>query len=805
MKKAVYVPPKRAMEKLKYARALSETVYIGAATGYGKTQLIRYYLKSRNYCYVSCESQEWTAEALAEEMKELRAKSTARDVTVVIDDLQQLQDEDRREYLLSLSAQVGIWLILVGRSPLPKWLSILPLSGSLTRIEERDLALDAGSVAQLFAEEIRRDFLKGPEAGEIVQFTQGNGLAVHFLANRMRESGAAEGKLTDGLRQECETLFRDYLNEHVISRMDADVVDFCMQVSVVDSFDVELAEYITGQARANEMMWRLYEVSSGAEQAEDGTWHFRRPMLLALRERRDRVLEAGRVRQLCYNAGLYYETREQIVPAARMYRKSGSDRVRNLLVLNAGRNPANGYFYELRNYYLDLSEDEIRRDVALMSGMSMLCALLLDEERSEYWYHELEKYRDSAPRGRRREAEVQLLYLDIALPQRGIGNLVEIFQSLPGRLLGRGGELPELSVTSNLPSLMNGGKDFSEWSSQDRVLAASIGKVVERVLGRYGRGLVPLALAESQYEKGGDLTEIITWISHGQMQAQNGGKIEMEFVAVGLLVSIACMTGRCDEAIEQLSAFREKVAHGGGISLVENIDALRCRISLITGNLLEVEQWMGGAPDETKDFFVMRRMQYLTKVRCYIVAGQYLKAASLVEKLLVYARSYHRTMVTIEAELLMAVILYRQRNDRWRERMTGALKLAGEKQFIHCVRREGAAILPLLQEITKEPDKGGLREAVPEDWLKRVMRETARIAQRYPSYLQGENARAADFSKKDIDVLVLQAKGFSVSQIAGALEMKSETVRYHIKQNYRKLRVSSKSEAVLAARDIGLL
>lgn len=64
MRMTVYVPLQKAVEKIKYARSLAETVYIGAATGYGKTELIRQYLKSRNYIYVSCDKDEWTIEAL---------------------------------------------------------------------------------------------------------------------------------------------------------------------------------------------------------------------------------------------------------------------------------------------------------------------------------------------------------------------------------------------------------------------------------------------------------------------------------------------------------------------------------------------------------------------------------------------------------------------------------------------------------------------------------------------------------------------------------------------------------------------
>ncbi len=68
-------------------------------------------------------------------------------------------------------------------------------------------------------------------------------------------------------------------------------------------------------------------------------------------------------------------------------------------------------------------------------------------------------------------------------------------------IFDRGMSLPEFSVTANSPSVMNGGKDFCHWSREDKKLAA-IGKLVERVLGRYGKGLVKAALGGCLYEKG---------------------------------------------------------------------------------------------------------------------------------------------------------------------------------------------------------------------------------------------------------------------------------------------------------------
>ena len=87
--------------------------------------------------------------------------------------------------------------------------------------------------------------------------------------------------------------------------------------------------------------------------------------------------------------------------------------------------------------------------------------------------------------------------LDISTPHRGTIRMIDLLKRAGVLLTERQTVLPELSVTSNLPSMMNGGKDFCEWSRRDKELAKSIGKVISLVLGKYGKGLVNLALAES--------------------------------------------------------------------------------------------------------------------------------------------------------------------------------------------------------------------------------------------------------------------------------------------------------------------
>ena len=66
------------------------------------------------------------------------------------------------------------------------------------------------------------------------------------------------------------------------------------------------------------------------------------------------------------------------------------------------------------------------------------------------------------------------------------------------------------------------------------------------------------------------------------------------------------------------------------------------------------------------------------------------------------------------------------------------------------------------------------------------------MAVRYPAYLKRQLSATLDFSENALAILRLQAEGLSVTKIAQRLSMKSETVKYHISENYRKLGVSGK-------------
>ena len=796
-----YIAPEAALKKLRVAKGLGQAVYIYGATGYGKTELVRQYLSRRRYHYISCAEDAAGLMETAETAQEAASHSSGKEkeaqprTVMVVDDMHLLKNAEGRKAVLSLAGRQDVWFILICRSPIPAWLMPLYIKGGFLVITEDDLRLGEKEIAAYM--DSQGLTATEEEVAFVAVRSQGNAYTVRHTALKMLE-GMRPGP---EMAEEIVEAFAAYLESHVMVQWDSDLLEFLMQISVTDEFTLPLAEMVTGNRHAPELLERAVETGNFLS-CRDGTYRLRPQLIRALRRRAAKEYSPQERADHAYNAGLYYEMQGQIVPALAMFEQCGKkERIRELLIRNARLNPGNGHYFELRRYYLQMEERELEESPVLMAGMSMLYSLMMQEKESEYWYRKLEKFASTAKGGQKREAVSRLAYLEIALPHRGSADMIDIMKRMPALIFDRGMSLPEFSVTSNYPSTMNGGKDFCHWSREDRKLAATIGKLVERVLGRYGKGLVKAALGESFYEKGEDAYEVLTLLARAKMEAEGGGMIEIAFAAVGLQVRLDTLQGEIQTAAEVLASFEKGVRGQGAVQLLPNIGALKCRLALYQGDKEAVSAWMAQAPDEDREFCVMERYRYLTKVRCYLSIGEYLKAQALLEKLRYYTEKCRRTYVRMEVCLLSAIAKYRT-GGAWKEEFLSALKEACGYRFIRFISEEGAAA----QELFVAAGKSFLEKEIPDkEWLSRLMGETGKVAVRYPVYLKGQLAKAPDFCEAALSVLRLQAEGKSVGKIAQELSMKEATVKYHAKENYRKLGVSGKADAVLAARNLGIL
>ena len=714
---------------------------------------------------------------------------------LLIDDLQQMTEEPDQQALYQLIREYSDRrFVLLSRGAVPGWLMAFQYAGLMAVLDTNALLWDREDIRTLFHRQ-------GTPVGEsviteILRETSGYPLGVAVTAHCM-----ADGRhYSPELVAQCYHEVFFYFETAVYRRFDLPIRRFLLELAPFESFDVELARMVSGDPRAGERLGWLQQNTTMLRPAGVNQFRFWAQFRTFLLWEMDREYSDEKRRTVLNRGGLYYELKEDYSHALECYTMGGDhSKVSELLVRNAELHPGMGHYSEMEKYYRSLPEQEIAASPALMQGMSMLCALAADYEGSERWYQALSQFARSRTKSDAagRQARGRLAWLDISLPQRGVTDLTAIIPAAYRLLVNKEVVLPAFSVTSALPSIMNGGKDFSEWSRRDDLLYQTIRTPVEAILGRDGVGLPDCAVAESKFEKGEDITARMLSLMSRLGEIQRDGTPDIEFAAVGLLARSQLAAGHSQDARRTLESLRQRFAEGGQSRFLPNIDAMLCRVDLRTGDTDAADIWYREkAPRDPLSINIMKRYQYFTQAMAELAQSRPQAALLTLAPLEPYCVTCQRKMDHTTLLLLRAVAQYRLKDEAWRQSLTDALRIAAGLGFIRPVSCCGAALLPLLQALP-----------VPEEesWYRQVVAFARVQAARYPYFLEPPLPPGEEMTAAELQVLRLLCADKSNAEIGRILDIKLPTVKTHVSHILTKLNVSRRSEAKTAARRLWLV
>ena len=765
---------------LRQGRAL----FFSAPCGFGKTAVAEALLSGREVLRLSADSADFSLPSAEADWQIL-----------LLDDLQDMQEEQDWNALCELiRACPERRFVLLSRGTPPGSLMAFQYTGLMTVLEADDLLFDADDVRRLLR-------LYGVEAADseidgILKESVGYPLGVAITARCM-----SPGKpWTPGL---VARVFREvflYFETAIYRRFDLPVRRFLLELAPFENFDLEMARMVSGDPRAGDLLDWLLRYTTMFRCADRQHYHFWFGFREFLLWEMEREYTEEKRRALLSRGGLYYELKEDYAHALECYTSGGDHtKVSELLVRNADLHPGMGHYAEMEKYYRSLPEAEILASPSLMQGMSMLCALAMDYEGSERWYGELQAFAERCGRqdAAGKQARSRLAWLDISLPQRGVNGLTETIPAVFRLLTNKEVALPSFSVTSALPSIMNGGKDFSPWSKKDDLLYHTMRIPVEAVLGRDGVGLADCAIAESKFEKGEDISPRMLPLVQRMNDIRRGGTPDMEFAVSGLLARSQLASGQPADARRTIEVLRECFAERGLTRFLPNMDAMLCRLSLHTGDHDAADAWYREkAPREPTHLNVMRRYQYLTQAMVELEDGRPDTAQLTLVPLEPYVQNCARIIDGIHLNVLTAIALYRKRDERWRERLTAGLDAAAEYRFIRTVSVYGMAVLPLLEALDWDGNKA---------WRKRLMAAVRTQAAFYPHFLEPRFAPGEELTPTELQILHLLCADKSNAEIAQIMDVKLPTVKTHVSHILEKLDVKRRAEAKTAAKKLHLV
>jgi len=264
------------------------------------------------------------------------------------------------------------------------------------------------------------------------------------------------------------------------------------------------------------------------------------------------------------------------------------------------------------------------------------------------------------------------------------------------------------------------------------------------------------------------------------------------------------------------------------------VAAMTVRLALLRGDLSGAEVWWkkGGLGDLSGTIAVDDYPYYiyeyllLTQARFLLVKGQdtrnqadLQRASELLESLLLAAEGYQRVTSQMEILILLAMTQAALGEERSKQTLLRALALGEPEGYRRIFLDEGwrlskllrrcrseqqasgsyfpslAFIDSLLDDLKRAGSGGSGRQSDPQPTERKARSNTARLEDGFPIFL----------SARELEVLKMIAAGKSNQEISKEFYLTLNTVKRHAYNIYAKLEVNKRTQAVMKARQIGLI
>jgi LuxR family maltose regulon positive regulatory protein len=274
--------------------------------------------------------------------------------------------------------------------------------------------------------------------------------------------------------------------------------------------------------------------------------------------------------------------------------------------------------------------------------------------------------------------------------------------------------------------------------------------------------------------------------------------------------------GNWTEALEALDRAYQSGQKAQVNLVVTQAAALRARLHLAQGNLVDAETWAANSGLSSNDPEAkrpgLREVEYISLARVLNTQGRHAEALSLLEKLLKSAEAEGRIGSAI-AILVLQCLVFKMKDNKVRalECLEQALTLAEPEGHIRIFVDEGEPMREVLNswraEISRHKNLTQVQRrllAHTDKLLAAFSNDVSRLTPAHkPAHsLVYQPALVEPLSSRELEVLHLIAEGLSNLAIAQKLFLSTGTVKVHIKHIYSKLDVNSRTQAVARLREL---
>lgn len=771
------------------------------------------------------------------------AARTAQSICLVLDDVERVSSPEVRAQLDTLFryAPDNLHIALAARTNPGLSLAQLSLMGLVNHI-------DAGSLRFTVAE--TSAYLEGAvplhEMHSATERTEGWPVAVQILrALAARDRQGRHGTLPE---QPPRRLAATYLTEQLVRGLGSRQLQFLCDISLLDALSIELADHVREARDCAQILRELDYLAALIPPLEGAPGHVRlHPMLrdhfAALAER-----DPARCALVHRRAAQWLAAGRNLLAALRHAVAAGDKMLTGALILQAG-----GVSIWIRHGMEEviaadrLTDEEM---IAAMPRLGLMRAIVLIKESR---LHEARAQFDrvaAATRGfsqdpaaadpvsLRREAlfihSMLVIYCCLPLSATHLSSLDQGLHDPAADDV----ELAHHKTVLCVTYLQSGHFDLA-WRHGEEAAAhcLAFGSVYGTNFIDFHTGSIAMARGDTQealqrYERGRRKTrrhfphdeglrligDVLTAELDLECNAIGNAKrrlsqvvaalqdseawFEIYAAAYGASAEVYLLDRGLDETLGMLDEAQTRAQRLGLAKLVPLLDALRVASLTLAGEpdrALRVAERsptrfaeVASAAGEGASW---REVECLATswVRLLARHGRYGEAMQTCDAALSYGRCRGVTRMVLRLNVLAALCL-----DAMGERPAALARMADicaeviRTSYLRSVVREGPALVPLLGEASRVLAGEPLRRQAHD--LHELLTGQAQAERRTPV-----------FSPRELDVLLHLDRGLKDKMIARRLGVSEHAVRFHLKNIYAKTRSHGRLEAVVRARELGVL
>ncbi len=310
-----------------------------------------------------------------------------------------------------------------------------------------------------------------------------------------------------------------------------------------------------------------------------------------------------------------------------------------------------------------------------------------------------------------------------------------------------------------------------------------------------GTGFEHTARAEYCLETG-DLTNAELFAYKAIFKAKTKNQLSLVICGSLCLARLAILNGRPGEAADILDGVRAEAEAAGRPILINGIDIAAGYIYGILGKLEQIPKWLReGEISPGNLFHEGMGSNYIVGGRAAILRKSYAELEILVETMRELYQPNNHIFGYIYAGIYDAIAkkhLYG--TEKAGDALLPAMQLARMDGIITPFAESMPELEPILQEIKKTHDS---------EWISKVIY----LGERFISGFQKINNQKEiePLTDRELDVLTLLSEGFKQTEIAEKLYLSKNTVSRHLQNTYEKLGVNNKTLAINKAKELNMI